>query len=188
MSGTLKDFQKIHAGLPPRGQWVCRTCLALCLRPGKELVTLTRDAFDWQGRYVTVHMPKVDRDKIVYPPEAYLAEAWDRCQSAEQPFVCLSAHGKQLSCGSFKNLRMRTGEKSDILFPPYAMRHIAASQMLYSGADIAAVAAQPGHASVATAASTYVHAIASGQKKAALGPPVLPLVRNGAGSDTNNRL
>ena len=50
---------------------------------------------------------------------------------------------------------------------PYAVRHIAATTMLANGADLAAVAAQLGHASVATTGATYAHVTPMGQAHAA---------------------
>ena len=50
---------------------------------------------------------------------------------------------------------------------PYDIRHAAASEMLAAGADLAAVAAQMGHASIQTTATTYAHVTPGGQKRAA---------------------
>ena len=57
--------------------------------------------------------------------------------------------------------------------PLYTVRHMAASLMLEAGADPAAVAAQLGHASVATTASFYTHAVAGSQERAAGKIPAL---------------
>lgn len=56
---------------------------------------------------------------------------------------------------------------------PYAVRHIAATTMLANGADLAAVAAQLGHASVATTGATYAHVTPLGQAHAAEALPAL---------------
>ena len=65
--------------------------------------------------------------------------------------------------------------------PMYALRHIAASQMLAGGADLAAVAAQLGHKNITTTASFYLHALTSAQRRAAVAlPDCTNLVRNGA--------
>ena len=185
-NGTLEDFQKIYDALPPWAQWACRTCLALCLRPGhSELCSLTWDAFDWQGKSVKVFMPKVGADKVVYPPESYLAEAWERYQAPRRhEFVCMSRLGGRMNYGAFwwvwERARQAVGVKK---MPPYAMRHIAASMMLAGGADMAAVAAQLGHANIATTAAFYTHAVASAQRRAAAVNPLVHLVQIGAESE-----
>ena len=50
---------------------------------------------------------------------------------------------------------------------PYDIRHIAATEMLARGADLAAVAAQLGHSNVATTGGTYAHVTAGSQARAA---------------------
>ena len=66
---------------------------------------------------------------------------------------------------------------------PYDIRHIAASEMLAAGADLAAVAAQRGHASIQTTATTYAHVTPGGQSRAAELMPPLDLVPVGAGKN-----
>lgn len=36
--GSFADFMKVYAACNPALQWLIRTCLALCLRPGKEVI------------------------------------------------------------------------------------------------------------------------------------------------------
>ena len=50
---------------------------------------------------------------------------------------------------------------------PYDIRHIAATEMLARGADLAAVAAQLGHGNVATTGGTYAHVTPGSQARAA---------------------
>ena len=52
-------------------------------------------------------------------------------------------------------------------FPMYHIRHIAVSEALAMGADLAAVSAQAGHSSVTTTSSFYAHVIAGAQQRAA---------------------
>lgn len=59
---------------------------------------------------------------------------------------------------------------------PYDIRHIAASEMLARGADLAAVAAQLGHSNVATTGGTYSHVTAGSQAAAAA---LMPGLGNG---------
>lgn len=63
----------------------------------------------------------------------------------------------------------------------YALRHIAASEMLSSGVDIVAVAVQLGHKNITTTGSFYTHALASSQRRASEALLACTnLVRNGA--------
>ena len=63
----------------------------------------------------------------------------------------------------------------------YALRHIAASEMLAKGVDIAAVAAQLGHKNITTTGAFYTHALASSQRRAAEAiPTCTKLVQIGA--------
>ena len=65
--------------------------------------------------------------------------------------------------------------------PMYALRHIAASEMLAKGVDIAAVAAQLGHKNITTTGAFYTHALASSQRRAAEAIPTCTnLVQIGA--------
>lgn len=180
--GTLEDFRKVYDALPPWAQWVCRTCLALCLRPGRaELCALTWAAFDWHARRVSVYMSKVREEKTVYPPESYLAEAWERYQAPRRhEFVCMGARGGRLSYKSWASTWYRACDSAGVKIAPYAMRHIAASMMLAGGADMAAVAAQLGHANITTTAEFYTHAVASAQRRAAAVNPLVRLVQVGA--------
>lgn len=186
-TGSLEDFRKVYNILPEWVQWGCRTCLALCLRPGKELAELEWSAFDWSSRVVHVYMPKVDRTKTVYPPEVYLEEAHERYLADTAAGRMHVVHGKRterLSYPSFLESWSYHSLKIGIKMPPYAMRHIAASMMNAAGADMAAIAAQLGHSSVATTASFYTHVVASAQRRAA---QVNPLVQLGAAFETKNK-
>ena len=143
--GSYRDFQTVYAALSDWMQWACRTCMALCLRPGKELVDLEWSAFDWDNCCVTVYMPKVGRNKTVYPPESYLAEARERYQADKatgRKYVCHGKKTAQLSYPSFERAWYRTCTKVGVKISPYAMRHLVASMMLAASGDLQAVSKQ----------------------------------------------
>jgi site-specific recombinase XerD len=50
----------------------------------------------------------------------------------------------------------------------YHIRHIAVSEALAMGADLAAVSAQAGHSSVATTGGFSAHVVAGAQQRAAM--------------------
>ena len=184
-TGTLEDFQKLFPVLPPWLQWAAKTAIALCLRPGvPELFRLEWSAFDWKAKAVTVYMPKVRSTKLVFPPESYLEEARARCYEDTKkglPLVCRSRKDRPVNGGMYSSAWERALRKSGVSMPMYALRHIAASEMLANGVDLAAVAAQLGHKNLTTTGSFYTHALASSQRRAALSlPTCTKLVRNGA--------
>ena len=170
--GTLEDFRKLYECMPPWLKWAAQTSMALCLRPGmSELLTLKWDAFDWRQKLVTVFMSKTNATKIVYPPATYLAEASRRYEADKlrgNEYVCPDRRGRPVtSLDTFRKAWHAACRKANVKMPPYAMRHIAASEMLASGVDLAAVAAQLGHKNISTTASFYVHALSGAQKNAA---------------------
>lgn len=172
--GDFDDFRKIYALCNPALQWAMRTCLALCLRPGKELEGLRwRDVDLVHGR-AHVWMPKVSRWKNVIAPGWWVTEARVRREKAKaEELVCLSPRG--LPWHSMRSTWGRCRRMAGVIdCPLYTVRHMAASLMLEAGADPAAVAAQLGHSSVATTASFYTHAVKGAQERAAQDIPALP--------------
>ena len=141
-TGTLEDFHKLFPVLPPWLQWAAQTAIALCLRPGiSELFRLEWSAFDWKARTVCVYMPKVCTTKLVFPPGAYLAEAWLRFKSdmaAGKTLVCRGRKGTAVTPSMYHKSWDRACKKNRRSYMPmYALRHIAASEMLANGVDIA---------------------------------------------------
>lgn len=179
--GSLENFIKVYALLPGWLQWACRTCIALCLRPGtSELGSLEWSAFDWSTRVVRVYMPKVDRTKTVCPPDLYWEEALKRFQEASvkgQVYVCPNRSGHMLQAQNLWEAWRAACNKAGVRLAPYAMRHIAASQMNYAGADIAAIAAQLGHKDPTITLSVYTDLVAGSQRRAAAGLPLHHLVQ-----------
>jgi len=176
-TGEYADFLRVYAELPEWMRWACRTAMALCLRPGvSELFSLRWKSFNWNNGSVTVYMPKVDSMKTVFAPAAYLSEAHEHFMADgmdNEKIVCRSVRGKQVAKGTYMRTWNKACQKAGIKMPPYAMRHIAASEMLAGGADLAAVSAQLGHLSMQTTASTYTHVVAGAQQRAALSLPVV---------------
>lgn len=186
-AGTLEDFQKLFPALPPWLQWASQTAIALCLRPGiSELFRLEWSAFDWRAGTVSVYMPKVNSTKVVFPPEAYLQEAWRRFQSdvaAGQTLVCRGKKGSPVGKNAYLIAWRKACRKAEVSMSMYTLRHIVASEMLAGGVDIAAIAAQLGHKNITTTGAFYTHALASSQRRAARSlPDCTNVVRNGAKS------
>ena len=173
--GTLEDFQLIYAELSEWMQWACRTAMGLCLRPGmSELFGLKWSAFSWSERAARVQMGKTGAVKTVYPPEQYLAEAWGRFDAAGRDaslHVCLNRDGRPVTVSAYKFAWSKACCRAGKKMPMYAIRHIAASEMLAGGADLAAVAAQLGHRDMTTTGHYYAHAMPAAQRAAAKALP-----------------
>lgn len=168
-SGTLEQLRAVYPYLPAWLQWAAKTALALFLRPGiVELFRLQWSAFRWQTGSVTVYMGKVGTSKTVYPVKEYLAEAWERfCADGQDAslYVCRSTRGLPVHhyAHPWLNAFKKAGLKP---FPLYGLRHIAATTALEQGADVAAVAANLGHASPVTTLRSYAHALPQAQRAA----------------------
>jgi len=173
--GSMEDFSRIYAVLPEWMQWACRTALALCLRPGVvELFRLQWSAFNWEAGTVAVHMGKVDALKTVYAPEAYMAEARMRYEAdgkAPGAYVCRGRDGRTVAQDCYYAAWRKACRLAGVKIAFYALRHIAASQMLAGGADLAAVAAQLGHRDLTTTGRYYAHALPQAQRAAARALP-----------------
>lgn len=189
-SGTAEDFQRIYAVLPAWMQWACRTASALCVRPGEtELFGLRWAAVDWTHGTVTVWQGKVRRQKVVYPPAWWLAEASGRFRadgSNPDTLMIRTARGKSGANGYLRVMRRARKLAGVRSFPLYALRHLTASQLLAEGADPAAVAAQLGHSTPATTLRYYAHALPSAQRAAAaklmpFSAPETPALAEGSG-------
>lgn len=188
ITATLDDFQHILKFCPDWLRWALATAYALAMRPGHvELFSLTWAAFNWRHGYVQYAQGKSGRVKRVVPPPAYWMEAQRRFaedSAAGIPWVCHRL-GRQVHNyrSAWDRAKKRAGFAGRCI-RPYDIRHAAASEMLAAGADLAAVAAQMGHASIQTTATTYAHVTPGGQKRAA---DLLPsLVQFGAGKSPHD--
>lgn len=169
--GTMEELRAVYALLPPHIKWVVKTVMALCLRPGsQEVFALEWDAFDWKSKTATVYMPKVKRSKTVVVPEWYLAEALPRYQedtAAGYTLVCRNGQNRPITYPAFWKQWRIARNAAGTKIPPYAIRHIVASEMHYAGVDMASVAAQLGHKSIKTTEDIYTHPLKRGQCRAA---------------------
>lgn len=169
ISTSLEDLQKVYFASPPWLQWAIKTMYALTIRPGQvELLGLLWTSFDWRRGSVQVRQSKSKRIKVVFPPASYLEEARTRYEEDTASGIAHVCHrdGKRVhSChDTWKYAIFRAGVAH---FPMYHIRHIAVSEALARGADLAAVAAQAGHSSIATTSGFYAHVIAGAQQRAA---------------------
>lgn len=183
LCGSFDDFRRIFVASSPALQWAVKTCLALCLRPGKEVASLLWKDIDLDAGRAHVWMYKVSAEKVVALPSWWIDEARPRreASSPDEP-VCLDSRGRPWR--RLTNAWCRVKKRLSIHnCPLYTVRHMAASLMLEAGADVAAVAAQLGHRNVATTGTYYLHAVAGAQERAAQSIPAIgaPFGADGAG-------
>ena len=169
----------------PALQWTVKTCLALCLRPGKEVTSLLWENIDLDHGRARVWMYKVSAEKVVALPSWWINEARPRheASSPDEP-VCLDSHGRpwRRLTNAWCRVRRRLSIRN---CPLYTVRHMAASLMLEAGADIAAVAAQLGHRNVTTTGTYYLHAVAGAQERAAQDIPAIGTSFGADGAEHN---
>lgn len=177
----FEDVQAVYEHCPPWLQWAIKTAFALCLRPGiVELFRLEWSAFDWRSKCVRMVQGKTGNIKTVVPPDDYLEEAWERYQEDSKKgitLVCTRDGGRVVK--AYLKDWSKACKDAGVKLRFYDIRHLAASEMLAGGADLAAVAAQLGHSSVATTGRTYAHVLGDAQKKAASKLPSIGKKRSG---------
>lgn len=166
---TIADIRKIYECAPGWLKWAMMTMYALAMRPGHvELFGLMWNAFDWQRGVVHVRQGKSGSVKTVFPPRAYMEIAYTRFLEdtrAGIPYVCHRAAKRVFDYRTAWDKAVKDAGIEHI--PMYNIRHVAISQMLANGADLASVAAQAGHSTPATTSSFYAHVISGGQQRAA---------------------
>ena len=175
IKASIDDLRRLYPYLSNSLQWMVKTAFFLALRPGQvELLSLTWDAFNWRRGIVIIRQGKSGKLKTVIPHPAYLAEAHQRFNQDMIKgirFVCHRDNGKRIV--SFRTAWKNACQRAGVSIRPYDIRHIAATEMLSRGADLAAVAAQLGHSNVATTGGTYAHVTPQGQILAASVMPAL---------------
>lgn len=165
----LVDLRRLYPYLPEYLQWAVKTAFCLALRPGKvELLDLTWDSFNWQRGLVVIRQGKSGRLKTVVAPTWYLVEARQRFEvdmANGVPWVIHRGKGQRVL--SFKDAWQKACRLAGVKMRPYDIRHLSATTMLEKGADLAAVSAQMGHASVAITGAVYAHTTEGSQSIAA---------------------
>lgn len=171
---SYEDIQAVYQEARDWLKWAIKTAYCLCLRPGRvELFSLKWSAFNWNRGFVKIKQGKTGIFKTVVPPTDYLKEAHERYQAdlAEGIELVCTNHGKQIQNYHWAWDEARNKAGVNLRF--YDVRHLAASQMLANGADLAAVAAQLGHQNIAMTGTVYAHVMSGAQQRAAMALPLI---------------
>lgn len=170
----LSDLQRIYLELPEWMQWAVKTAFFLAIRPGiTELFRLEWKAFNFRRGTVTLVQGKTGMVKTVYPKPIYMTEAAERMKADLARGITLVCHNKGKRVCSYQKTWQTARRRAGVSLRFYDIRHIAASEMLARGADLASVAAQLGHTNTNTTGRTYTHVIAGGQAHAGELMPLL---------------
>jgi integrase len=173
---SYDEVKRVYLAASPWLQWAIKTAYCLCLRPGPvELFSLKWTAFNWARGFVRIKQGKSGKFKTVMPPKEYLAEAQNRCEKdlADGIELVCTHDGKPVERYLYLNEWYKATKKAGVNLRFYNVRHLAASEMLAHGADLAAVAAQLGHASVAMTGQFYAHVMVGAQQRAAQSLPLI---------------
>ncbi|MFT4300381.1 MAG: tyrosine-type recombinase/integrase [Desulfovibrio sp.] len=175
VTADLPSLLMVYRQLPEYMQWAVKTAFFLALRFGHvELFSLQWSAFDWQRRQVVIRQGKSGKLKtVLIRNQAYYEEAMGRFAQDMRNGVPLVCHRHGMRVLAYRTAWLLACRRAGVKMKPYAVRHVAATTMLANGADLAAVAAQLGHSSVATTGSTYAHVTPLGQAHAAESMPTL---------------
>lgn len=178
ITSNFQDLMQVYEFLPEYLQWAVKTAFFLALRFGHvELFGLLWTAFDWQRRQVVIRQGKSGRLKtVMIRNDAYFQEARGRFLQDMKNGVPIVCHRNGIKVLSYRTAWLTACRKAGVQMRPYDVRHIAATTMLANGADLAAVAAQLGHASVATTGATYAHVTPLGQARAAESLPAIDVL------------
>lgn len=176
-TATLADFQRILVNCPEWLKWAFATAYACSLRFGQvELFSLQWSAFQWRGGYVQLFQGKSGRLKRVFPPKEYMIEAQKRYEEDVRNGIVYVCHRNGLRVVTYKEAwktALKLSGLQGVNIRPYDIRHVAASEMLAAGADLAAVSSQLGHSSVVTTGTFYAHVTAGAQQRASAKLPSL---------------
>ena len=104
---------------------------------------------------------------VILKNPTYISEAKDRCRKDTSAGIPYVVHYNGQHINSCKTAWRTACKKAGVTMRPYDVRYLSATTMLAGGADLAAVASQLGHTSVATTGAIYAHVTPSGQAHAA---------------------
>lgn len=171
---TVEDLRLIMANSVPHVAWAMELCFETGARPGDtELLSLKWSDVDWEEMTIHIAGTKTEKANRTVP---VTEEFMDRLQEMESRASCpymveyKSGPVNKLRRGP-QNAARRAGIK--YRFVMYDIRHLYATSLLNSGADLAAVSALLGHADIETTQRRYYHLMKGEKRRAVDGKPRL---------------
>lgn len=171
---TVDDLRRIISHAAPHVAWAMEVCFETGARPGDtELLAMLWTGVDWSEG--TVHIPgtKTSKANRTVP---VAAEFMDRLRQMQSRATCLHIieyQGKPIH--KLRRGPQTAARKAGITYPfvMYDIRHLYATTLLNSGADLAAVSAILGHADIETTQRRYYHLMKGEKRRAIDGKPKL---------------
>jgi integrase len=169
---TVEDLQKIYDSAAPHLQWALEVEFNLACRPGpSELFALKWDNVDFRNHDVWVPSPKTagktgENGRAVPITEEFRAQLLLMKQQAKTEYI-IEYQGKpvkQLLRRSLRTACKKAGIDYRVRF--YDLRHLAITDMLNKGGDLAAVSKIAGHYSTQMTTDRYYHVMKDAKKRA----------------------
>lgn len=165
---TVEDLGRIIRQAPPHLAWTLEVEWELGTRPGvTELFSLRWDDVDFEAGNVHVRGSKTrESNRIVPITPDFRLRLLEMKGRAQTPFI-IKYDGQPLKSvkRSLRTAVRRAGVTYNVR--PYDVRHLFATVMLTGGADLAAVSALLGHATINTTQASYYHLL-KGEKERAV--------------------
>jgi integrase len=172
---TVDDLKKIICSASPHLQWAIEVEFNLGARPGEsELLALKWQHVDFEKREVSVYGRKTKEWRQVAISEAFRDRLLVRKQEAQCEFI-VDYKGKPFK--KFRRSWNTAVKKAGIAYPCrfYDVRHLFATHLLSSGANLKAVSSSLGHSTAKQTVDTYLHLLKGEKERAAsLLPDITP--------------
>lgn len=174
---SIEDLQRIIDSAAPHVSWAAEIIFMTGARPGpSELFKLRWSDVDFNGMTIHIRGTKtLTSDRLVFITQDDVDRLKMAQRLSQSPYII-----------SYKNHPIKSQithgwksalKKAEIIYEcvPYDIRHLYATEMLRAGADLAAVSALMGHATVKTTADMYYHLMEGERERAAtLRPQIRP--------------
>lgn len=177
---TVEDLGRIIKHAAPHLAWVLEVEWELGTRPGvTELFSLKWEDVDFDAGYVHVRGSKTrESNRLVPITPDFRLRLLEVKSMAQTPYL-IEYEGKPIK--SVKRALKAAVRRAGITYNvrPYDVRHLYATVMLTGGADLAAVSALLGHASISTTQASYYHLMKGEKERATAIRPSLSPKRSG---------
>lgn len=170
---TVADIEKIMDAAEPHIRWAIEVCFNLGTRSGaSELLALKWENVDFEKAQVRIFAIKTKTYRTVPVSESFLQRLKEQFRVAETDHL-IEYKGRPIKniAKGFRSACKAAGIPYHARM--YDLRHMYASTMLASGADLKAVSLLMGHADVTMTANTYYQYIPGEKEKAVSKLPCL---------------
>ena len=171
---TLEDTFKIMRYAAPHVKWAMEVAYHLGVRPGPcELFNLTWDDVDFTKKHVHIYASKTNTHRYIPISDSFRDRLKEKNNESETNYI-IEYKGKKVK--TISRAFRYACKQAGISYPVrmYDLRHLFATLMMNSGADLAAVSKLMGHARISTTADNYYESRGEEMVKAIKGLPEIP--------------